>query len=310
MTTQSDYYVSTGHGNVRLETGIVQPDAGRILLETLYAGINRGDVLGLMGAYGDPTPNGQRVGQYIVGVVREVGVGVSPSLVGRVMFGQIAGAWGKHATADPRTMAEVGSLDPQIAATLPLAGFTALRLAREAERTLGSLSGKRVLITGGTGAVGRMLSEFLVAEGAEMWVLTRRPMASASSNVHYIGSLDEAPSIEVAFESLGPTMEKVLRHVVPGGHVWWFGQATRQAPRINFFDYLTQTPWHLHHFAHWVHDGSDANDLAELSRLVQSGTITPPDHHLIRPADLPDAITRIVGDAVHSKSVVDYTQHV
>ncbi|MBK9161065.1 MAG: TIGR01777 family protein [Nitrosomonadales bacterium] len=52
----------------------------------------------------------------------------------------------------------------------------------------------RILITGGTGLIGRRLCPALLAEGHELTVLSRRPetvAAKCGSSVHALGSLDE-----------------------------------------------------------------------------------------------------------------------
>lgn len=174
ITKDSDYYVSDAMGSVSRVHGPVSAPPSHVLIRTEFAGVNRGDVLELQGAYGQPPAAGTRVGQDIVGIVEAATSPEGAHLVGQRVFGQITGAWGQHATADPACLALTEDLAPEEAVTLPLAGFTALRLARQAAQHAGDLYEREVLITGGTGAVGGLLVGMLLKQGARVWVLSRR----------------------------------------------------------------------------------------------------------------------------------------
>lgn len=307
ITKDSDYYVSDAMGNVSRAHGPVNAPAGHVLIRTEFAGVNRGDVLELQGAYGQPPAAGTRVGQDIVGIVEAATSPEGAHLVGQRVFGQITGAWGQYATADPTCLALTGGLAPEEAVTLPLAGFTALRLARQAVQHAGDLREKNVLITGGTGAVGGLLIGMLLKRGAQVWVLSRRTQTDMPAGVRVVRSLSEVPEVAVAFESvggelLGSALSRLERH----GHLWWFGEASRQPGTLDFFNYLGHSPVHIHHFAHWIHDGDDATDLAELRDMVRSGTLTTPRARQVSPEELPSAIQDIAHDSIHEKVIVHF----
>src|SRR5207249_7399111 len=85
------------------------------------------------------------------------------------------GAWAQLAAVPVSRMAPIpaGVADVQ-AATFPTAGLTALRALQVA----GLVLGKRVLVTGATGGVGRMAVQLARASGAHVTALVRDAGAS------------------------------------------------------------------------------------------------------------------------------------
>lgn len=303
----STYYVSDGTGGVVSTHGPVQTPADHVLIRTEYAGVNRGDVLELLGAYGESPARGTRVGQDIVGIVEAAPDSGSAHWVGQRVFGQISGAWGEYATASAKSLALAGDLAPEVAVALPLAGFTALRLARQASAELGNLHGRDVLITGGTGAVGTLLTQLLVRQGATVWLLSRRPDYQARAGVNVVRALSEVPEVAIVFESIGgPLLAESLSHLMMHGHLWWFGEASREPGTLDFFGYLNRSPLHIHHFAHWIHDGSDSEDLAELRDLVASGDVEVPLTQQITMPELPGVLADIAAGRLHEKAIIRF----
>lgn len=78
--------------------------------------------------------------------------------------------------------------------------------------TSSSVKSDNILITGGTGFIGRPLCDYLLEQGYQLWVLSRNPVAARhllNERVNIVGSLDELIAIDftalinLAGESLG-----------------------------------------------------------------------------------------------------------
>ncbi|MEV4895448.1 zinc-binding dehydrogenase, partial [Nonomuraea sp. NPDC055795] len=97
--------------------------------------------------------------------------GSGPSVGTRVVSFDWSGAWAELRAVDTSELAVVpDSVDLGVAAALPVAGVTAV----QAVRRLGPIAGRRVLVTGASGGVGRFAVQLAAREGA-------RVIASASS---------------------------------------------------------------------------------------------------------------------------------
>ncbi len=62
-----------------------------------------------------------------------------------------------------------------------------------------SVKSGSILITGGTGFIGRHLCDYLLGQGYQLWVLSRNPIAARKllgERVNVVGSLDELASID------------------------------------------------------------------------------------------------------------------
>jgi NADPH:quinone reductase-like Zn-dependent oxidoreductase len=85
------------------------------------------------------------------------------------------GAWAQFAAIATSMMTSIpDQVSDAQAATLPTAGMTALRALEVA----GLLLGKRVLVTGATGGVGRIATQLAHASGADVTALVRDATAS------------------------------------------------------------------------------------------------------------------------------------
>ncbi|MEV6771578.1 zinc-binding dehydrogenase [Nocardia sp. NPDC051030] len=254
------------------------PAAHEAVIEVEAFSINRGDYFALTGVYGtDPIP-GHIPGQDIAGrIIAAAADGTGPAVGTRVVAHASGGGWAQRAAVPTTAIAQLPEhLSATAAATLPLAGLTALRLLRRA----GDLTGKRLLVTGASGGVGHLVVELAIAAGATVTAVTatlERGQRLAGYGAHVITEIDSTTAqFDVIMESVGgDTFTAALAHLVPGGTVIWFGQASRQPIRLDFFDLFGATPFTLHHFPHWVSDTTDAEDLTELVRLAATGVIHP-----------------------------------
>ena len=254
------------------------PAADEAVVDVAAYSVNRGEVLLLSGAYGRAAAPGWRPGQDIAGAVtRAADDGGGPAAGTRVVAHPEGGGWTERVTVPVSKLAVLPDAVPDVvAAALPLAGLTALRLVRAA----GNLTGRSILLTGASGGVGHYLTDLAVASGAGVTAVTASAERGArlaelgAAVVHDVA--DAAGPFDLLFESVGgKTFGAATAKLAPGGTVLWYGQASLEPPVLDFFAMMPVTPVTIRHFAHWVSPTTDGTDLATLVRLTQDGLLHP-----------------------------------
>lgn len=193
------------------------------------------------------------------------------------------------------------------AAALPLAGITALRLLRVA----GPIAGRRILLTGASGGVGHYLTELAAACGAELTAVTATVERGARllqlGAAELITSVDEAAGpYDVVLESVGgASLPTALAQLAPGGHLVWFGQASREPVTLNFFDFFKgPNQARIMHFDYTTSDATYGQDLAALVRLVAAGRLHPEIGTVRDWRRTPDVITDLRGRNIRGNAVL------
>jgi NADPH:quinone reductase len=264
--------IPDGAGSVTLaDVDDVNPAAGEAVVAVEAFSVNRGETFLLE----RPAP-GWRPGKDIAGrVVAAAADGSGPPVGSRVVGHPSARGWAERVAVPAADLVELpGDVPTDVAAALPLAGLTAVRLLRRA----GSLIGNRLLITGASGGVGHYVTELAVASGAEVVAVSRRGEQLAALGAQVVAEVGDAPGrFDVVFESVGGESFPVARHKArPDGLVIWFGQASLQPITVDFFDWVDGTigaP--ITQFVHTESDRPQAADLATLVRLVAGGRLHP-----------------------------------
>jgi NADPH:quinone reductase-like Zn-dependent oxidoreductase len=262
-------------------TEVAEPAAGssEAVVEVDAFSVNRGEGFSLTGVYGDPAERGWRPGQDVAGrVVRAATDGSGPAAGQRVVGHPDSGGWAERVAVPADRLAvlpdKVSAVD---AAALPLAGLTALRLLRET----GTLTGRRILLTGASGGVGHFVTELAANAGAEVTAVTASPERGQQLSV--LGAAQVVQDLaaargpfDVVLESVGgETFTAALSLLAPGGVVVWFGQASLSPVTLDFFGLLGVTPVTIKHFPHWVSTTTDGEDLETLVHLVASAELHP-----------------------------------
>jgi NADPH:quinone reductase-like Zn-dependent oxidoreductase len=153
--------------------------------------LNRGEIKRAMSA-----EDGWRPGWDFVGVVEEAAQqGTSPKVGARVVGMLGSGAWADRIRAPAISVAEIpaGVSDAQ-AATLPVAGLTALHALRKG----GLLLGKKVLVDGASGGVGHLAVQLAKLSGAIVYGHVRREDQRALIEKSCIGGVIVGSSLEAA----------------------------------------------------------------------------------------------------------------
>jgi NADPH2:quinone reductase len=250
------------------------PAATEALIEVEAFAANRGELFLL-----ERPPGAWRPGKDVAGrVLSAAADGTGPAAGARVVGHPRSGGWAQLAAVSTDALAALpDSVEAVTAASLPLAGLTALRLLRAA----GSLAGRRVLLTGASGGVGHFVTELAAATGAAVTVVTASPerarrLLALGAEQAVRDVADATGPFDVVLESVGGTsLPRALGRVRKGGRVIWFGQASREPPRLDFFAYFGQSGATIRHFHYEDSEVPVAEDLATLVRLVAAGRLHP-----------------------------------
>ncbi|WP_433427425.1 zinc-binding dehydrogenase [Nonomuraea sp. CA-141351] len=215
----------TGRAGLRLDDDLPEPEPApnEFLLGVRAYALNH-DELNLIRR----RPEGWRPGQDTAGIVlRAAADGSGPPAGARVAAYLDWEGWAERVPV-PAHRAAV--LDDRVsfdqAATLPIAGLTALRALRAA----GAVLGRQVLITGATGGVGQFAVQLAVASGAHVTAYVSRPekrVTALELGAHrVITSLDEhdlGPFAAVLDGIGGPLTAQAVRRMAPRGTLIWYG---------------------------------------------------------------------------------------
>lgn len=202
------------------------------------------------------------------------------------------GSWAEQVCVRGDQLARVPPVVPlSQAAALPVAGLTALRVLRLA----GDLDGRRVLVTGASGGVGRYVVQLARRSGAHVSV------ALAESGARF----------DVVLESAGgASLRTALGAVADGGLVVSFGNSSRTETIVDGSDfYPRQASLRGYYLLTDVVDDPPAKDLAHLVDLVARGDLCG---EVTKVADWQDAALVLAGlrsRELRGKAVLEVSNH-
>jgi NADPH:quinone reductase-like Zn-dependent oxidoreductase len=170
-------------------------------------------------------------------VVQAAADGSGPSAGTRVVTFNGAGGWAQRRVAPTGNIAVLpDSVDFATAAALPVAGVTAL----QALRALGSVVGRRVLITGASGGVGRFAVQLAARAGAH--VIAAVGSEARGAGLIELGAAEVVVGLDDVTEPVfgvlenigGPLLAQAFSLVGEGGSVQSIGMASNQPTTIDF----------------------------------------------------------------------------
>jgi NADPH2:quinone reductase len=229
--------------------------------------INRGEL-----ALIEAREPGWGPGQDVAGVVAEAAPdGSGPPVGTRVVGLAEQGAWSDDVAVTASRLATVPeSVDLTAAATLPMAGLTALRTVRQ----LGSIVGRHVLITGAAGGVGRFQVQLAQLSGATVTALTRTPDTIADARM--ITDIQHAEPADAALDSVGgPALAGVLAALRPRGVLVLLGASSGRRTPLSIYDFVGHEGVSVHtYFSYTADPHDDRTDLEFLLSLLSNGRLT------------------------------------
>jgi NADPH2:quinone reductase len=271
--------VATGASAAPLEIRSVDEpmaEPSQSIVEVRAISINRGELRLLA-----TRPAGWQPGQDIAGVVaQKASDGSGPPVGTRVVALVDQAGWAERvAVASSRIGVLADGVSFAQAATLPVAGLTALR----ALRLGGMLVGRNVLVTGATGGVGHFAVQLAAQAGAHVVGVARDPGRGkallAAGDVRLAADLSALQQrFDVILESVGgESLTAALRMVARDGIVVMFGNSSGQEARVAFGSIMSAP--HARLYAFFVYESGEpptfGADLSLLVAEIAAGRLQP-----------------------------------
>lgn len=279
-----------------------EPGPGEALVEVRHASMNYGELRWAL-----HRPVGAVLGYDVAGVVLRAAADGSGPAAGARVVAFSNGTWAERVAVATDALAEVPDAVPLAdAAALPVVGITALRTLRAA----GSVLGKRVLITGASGGVGRAAIQ--LARRGSAYVIASVGAAARGEGLKELGAdevvigLDTIDRpVDVVLENVGgPHLVASWNLLAPGGTIQQIGWAAHDQPAV-FPPNSIYSPGpakSLHSFADMSHPGPD---LAVLVSLAARGELSAEVAWRGSWERVEEAVDALLGRRIPGKAVLD-----
>jgi NADPH2:quinone reductase len=275
------------------------PAPGEVLVDVRAFSINRGEMRMLRTAN-----DGWRPGWDFAGILRsDLEDGLKPGA--RVVGIRRGGSWAEQVTVPEAWIAELPDLVSFAqAATLPAAGLAALRMLR----TGTSILGRRVLVTGASGGVGRFAIQLAHLAGAEVTALVSSGSARADGLRELgadvvVSDVDQLRGrFDLILESVGgETLGRLVTKVDPQGTLIMFGNSSDEPTTFNVRDVYNDALVRLQGFELFFGGDPFGRDLGYLASLVADGKLDPQLAAEFPWERIAEAIDRLQGRQVAGK---------
>lgn len=283
------------------ETADPTPGPREVLVAVRHAALNFGDML-----TGAMFPPATPIGWDASGIVEQAAADGSGPAVGTrvVTYSPNAGGWAQRRAVHVEDLAEVpDDVDLAVAASLPVAGVTALRTLR----ACGPLLGRTVLVTGASGGVGRFAVQLAAVSGAKVLasvgsVERGAGLAELGADEVVVGLDGVTGPLHAVLDTVGgPQLVAAWNLVGPGGSLQAIGWTSDEP--------ATFPPYSIYGEARSITTFRIGDrvgaDLAVLVDLVRRGLLTPEIGWRSGWEDLPAATKALVARTVRGKAVVD-----
>ncbi|MCM3883862.1 zinc-binding dehydrogenase [Frankia sp. R82] len=249
------------------------PGPGEVLVEVRAVSLNHGEVAHRAGRAKPGAVHGWDAAGVVV-VSAADGSGPPPGTP-VVTFGW-AGGWAGLRTVSTAELAVLPvGLDLGVAAALPVAGVTALR----AVRRLGAVLGRRVLVTGAAGGVGRFAVQLAARAGADVVASVSTPARGAGlerlgATEIVLGPAGVTSPVHGVLDNVGGAqLADAFVRLEPTGVALAIGNASGEPTILDFGSvWLEAKGKRIEPF---IMGSGLAEDLAYLVRLLDQGQLDP-----------------------------------
>jgi NADPH:quinone reductase len=283
-----------------------RPAPNEALIDVEAFSLNHGELPGRAFSTNATVPGWDSAGR----VVTAAADGSGPSAGTRVVGVAWGGAWAqRRAVATSNLAALPEGVDAETASALPVAGITALH----AIRTLGAILGRRVLVTGASGGVGRFAVQLAHVAGADVVALTsseakREELRAAGAGEVLTDLARLSAPVYAVIENIGGSiLVDAWNRLAPNGILVSIGYATGSP--ATFPPYSTVLPRKSlvamgSGTAPLLPGETVGADLAYLARLVATRVLDP--HITWRGSwkQLPEALTLLQNREISGKAVL------
>ena len=234
--------------------------------------------------------------------------GSGPKAGARVVGLKNVGAWAEQVAVPAEYLAELpDGISFEQASTLPVAGLTALRSLEIG----GYMVGKRVLITGASGGVGRFAIQLAKLAGAHVTAVARRADGLAD-----LGADEVLPELSAGGDTFdvildaigGPVLGAALQRVAPLGTVVNFGATVSEQVSYPTRELFSRAPgarlYGLYIFDELERTRTAAADLRRLADLVAEGRLDPQIDVTVSWTEAAAAIQALLDGRVAGKAVL------
>jgi NADPH:quinone reductase len=233
--------------------------------------LNRGELRLLASRHG-----GWRPGQDVAGrVIIPAPDGSGPPEGTRVVALVDQAGWAERVAVPTDRIASLpDSVSFPVAATLPIAGLTALRTLRYG----GDLLGRRVLITGASGAVGRFQIQLAARRGALVTAVANQRHEQTLLGLGAVEVVQDPRSATGSFalitESIGgDSLTAAIEKIDPDGTIVILGAAGSKSAPVNFRDFFGHENARIQSFMSFASGPGFGADLALLAQLIDRGQL-------------------------------------
>lgn len=249
------------------------------------------------------------------GVVETAAADGSSPAVGVRVFGFVAqGAWAQYVVVRAGQIVEIpANVTFAQAAAIPVAGVTAMLCLEKA----GVLLGRRVLITGAAGGVGRFACQLAAIAGAKVFAVSRRAglvdqlKQDGVNPIGVFSTMDDAKaagSYDAILDSVGGnTLSVALTALARGGICVNCGNSARQPTSFDALEFYRVVGGGRLQSV-WLGTEPPENcqaALARLASLVAEGRLRVPIAAVMSWADVDAAAARLVDQTIDGKIVME-----
>jgi NADPH2:quinone reductase len=285
------------------------PAANEALVAVHAFSLNRGEM-----RLFQARPAGWRPGQDIAGVVvGQAADGSGPAEGTRVVCLTDWEGWAERAAVPSHRMAALpDNVSFEAAASLPVAGLTALRTLRHGAPLLG----KRVLITGAAGGVGNLAVQLAARSGARVTAVVgsaeRAKVLDGLGATEIVAGIGEAQGrFELILEAAGgASLTAAIERIEAKGVVVIYGNSSGEPAPLDFRVFAEHQNARLQGFHYFTSEPEEkfGPDLALLVSLVADGSLKP---RIVEHAwhEIPAVGALLVGRSIGGKAIFNIPQN-